>query len=152
MRLTIRAIGQLKKGPEKDLVEHYQQRLHQKVTIQEFISRKHLSGLLLKAHEGELLLQDFPPQAIGIALDEKGELWNSQEFAKHIETFQDQGIREVIFFIGGADGLSEAVLSHCQYHLALGRMTWPHLLVRGLLLEQIYRCQQILAKHPYHRS
>jgi len=152
MQLTIRAIGQLKKGPEKVLVDHYQQRLHPKVTLQEFISRKPLSGPLLKTHEGELLLQDFPLQAVGIALDEKGELWSSQEFARYIEILQGQSIREVIFCIGGADGLSETVLSRCQYRLALGRMTWPHLLVRGLLMEQLYRCQQILANHPYHRS
>lgn len=152
MHLCIRAIGILKKGPEKSLVDYYQRRLHPPVSIQEFPVGSDPNLQHRKVQEGQYLLSHLPRYAVCIALDEGGDLWTSPGLADHLQTFMNKAYQNVLFFIGGADGLSEDVLKHSQYRIAFGRFTWPHLLVRGLLLEQLYRAQQILSNHPYHRK
>ncbi len=102
--------------------------------------------------EGNLLLQAVPKGAIVVALDGKGTQFTSEEFAQRLGKWRDTGVAEVIFLIGGADGLAENVRAKANYVMSLGAMTWPHLLARGMLLEQIYRAQTILAGHPYHRA
>jgi 23S rRNA (pseudouridine1915-N3)-methyltransferase len=106
----------------------------------------------LKAREGELLLSALPARTPLIALDERGSAWSSRALADRIAAWRDRGVAELAFAIGGADGLDAAVLGRAEAVLSLGPMTWPHLLVRGMLLEQLYRAQQILAGHPYHRD
>ena len=81
-----------------------------------------------------------------------GTAWSSRELADRLAAWRDQGTAELAFAIGGAEGLATAVLDRAAATLSLGPMTWPHLLVRGMLLEQLYRAQQILAGHPYHRE
>ena len=106
-----------------------------------------------KAREAELLLGALPERESRIvALDERGKMLSSIEFAGLIGDWRDRGTSEIAFLIGGADGLEPAVTARADLVLSLGRMTWPHLLVRGLLAEQLYRAQQILANHPYHRA
>jgi 23S rRNA (pseudouridine1915-N3)-methyltransferase len=114
--------------------------------------RQRLPAAALKAREAQLILEALPAGARLVALDERGALWSSRAFSERLAAWRDQGTAELAFAIGGADGLGAAVLDRAEATLSLGPMTWPHLLVRGMLLEQLYRSQQILAGHPYHRD
>jgi 23S rRNA (pseudouridine1915-N3)-methyltransferase len=122
------------------------------VIIVEPEEKRRLPATELKQREGELILAAVPAGARLVALDERGEAWTSREFALRLAAWRDAGTAAIAFAIGGADGLSEPVLARADAVMSLGRMTWPHLLVRALLLEQLYRAQQILAGHPYHRD
>jgi 23S rRNA (pseudouridine1915-N3)-methyltransferase len=122
------------------------------VTIVELEVRRRLPAMPLKAREAALILAALPARARLIALDEHGAMWSSRILADRLAAWRDQGVAELAFAIGGADGLSAEILDRADATLSLGPMTWPHLLVRGLLLEQLYRAQQILAGHPYHRK
>ena len=104
-----------------------------------------------KIREGELLLAAVPERALVVALDERGKHVSSADFAKLIGKWGSSG-STIAFLIGGADGHGDAVRARADHLLALGTMTWPHLLVRAMLCEQLYRAQQILAGHPYHRE
>src|SRR4029079_16926727 len=106
----------------------------------------------LKQREAELILAAVPPAARLVALDERGTPWTSRQFAERLASWRDAGAAALAFAIGGADGLGQAVVDRADAVLSLGPMTWPHLLARSLLLEQLYRAQQILAGHPYHRE
>lgn len=101
--------------------------------------------------EAARLLRALPENAVLIALDEGGEDITSGELARRLGQWRDQG-RDLAFLIGGADGLDPPTLAQADWRLALGRLTWPHLLVRLLLAEQLYRASTILAGHPYHRG
>ena len=106
----------------------------------------------MRAREAELILAALPAGARLVALDEHGANWSSRELAERLAAWRDQGTATLAFAIGGAEGLGRAVIQRADAILSLGAMTWPHLLVRGMLLEQLYRAQQILAGHPYHRD
>lgn len=106
----------------------------------------------MKAREAELILAALPQSARLVALDEHGAAWSSRDFADRLAHWRDESVAEAAFAIGGAEGLDAAILDRAHRVLSLGPMTWPHLLVRGMLLEQLYRAQQILAGHPYHRE
>ena len=99
-----------------------------------------------------MILGALPAGVPLVALDERGVQWSSRSLAERIATRRDRGSPELAFAIGGADGLHSMVLDRAEVILSLGSLTWPHLLVRGMLLEQLYRAQQILAGHPYHRG
>jgi 23S rRNA (pseudouridine1915-N3)-methyltransferase len=114
--------------------------------------RQRLPAAALKEREAELILKALPSAAPLIALDEHGAPWSSRDLAAQIALWRDRGCGELAFAIGGAEGLAAAVLGRAQATMSLGPMTWPHLFVRGMLLEQLYRTQQILAGHPYHRE
>ncbi|HLI22430.1 MAG TPA: 23S rRNA (pseudouridine(1915)-N(3))-methyltransferase RlmH [Stellaceae bacterium] len=151
MRITIVAIGRHKAGPLKSLQEFYAARIRWPLTVREVEERRKLPPGELKSREGELILAALPKDASLVALDGRGKSLSSAEFADRLGRWRDADAA-LAFAIGGADGLSVAVLDRAQLVLSLGAMTWPHLLVRGMLLEQIYRGQQILAGHPYHRE
>lgn len=120
--------------------------------IVELEVRQRLPAALLKEREAELILNAWPSGVPLVALDARGSLQSSRDFADRLGQWRDRGVAELAFAIGGANGLGAAVLERAQETLSLGPMTWPHLLVRGMLLEQLYRAQQILAGHPYHRE
>ena len=101
--------------------------------------------------EGELLLKAVPPQSLMVALDRRGRELDSEGFAHRLTRWRDDSVADVAFLIGGADGHGEALLKKCGLVLSFGPMTWPHLLARAMLAEQIYRAQQLVAGHPYHR-
>jgi len=151
MKLTLLCVGNLKAGPEKALLDQYRTRLSWPLEIREVICRKTGTPDQIKGWEGELLLQAIDPDSIVMGLDERGASFTSPEFAKILENYRHEGTKSMTFLIGGADGLSDPVRNRCQRLISFGRMTWPHLLVRGLLVEQLYRAQQILSGHPYHR-
>ena len=99
-----------------------------------------------------MILGALPVGARLIVLDQRGAAWTSRDFADRLAAWRDGGIGALAFAIGGAEGLAAAVIDRADTVLSLGAMTWPHFLARGMLLEQLYRAQQILAGHPYHRE
>ncbi len=130
----------------------YAKRIVPPATILELEEKRPLPPAQLKAREAELILAALPAGARLVALDRGGTAWSSRELAGHLADWRDHGTGAVAFAIGGAEGLAAAVLERADAVLSLGAMTWPHLLVRTMLLEQLYRAQQILAGHPYHRE
>jgi len=152
MHLWLIAVGRLRTGPEQALVRHYAERLVSPVETREVEEKRRLPAAELREREGALLLAALPNGATAVALDTRGKVLTSEDFAARIARWRDGGIADLAFLIGGADGLSDAVRKRAELVLSLGAMTWPHLLVRGMLLEQLYRAQQILAGHPYHRA
>ncbi|HEY4136610.1 MAG TPA: 23S rRNA (pseudouridine(1915)-N(3))-methyltransferase RlmH [Alphaproteobacteria bacterium] len=152
MRLQILAVGKAKAGPQRDLYDLYAGRLRWPLRLVEVEEKRKLAADALKAREAELLLAQLPAGAKLCALDEHGTAVGSADFAGWLRQWQDQGAADVAFAIGGADGHGAALLARADRKLALGALTWPHMLVRGMLAEQLYRAQQILAGHPYHRE
>lgn len=152
MKIVIAAVGRLRDAPSRALFEDYAKRLSWPVVAREVELKRALSGPLAKAEEGRLLLEAIGDRATIVALDEHGADWSSADFAGRIGAWRDQGVAELAFAIGGADGHAEALLKRAAATVAFGRMTWPHRLARVMLVEQIYRAQQIIAGHPYHRE
>lgn len=152
MKIVIAAVGRLRDAPSRALFEDYAKRLSWPVAVREIELKRALSGLQAKAEEGRLLLEAIGDRATVVALDEHGAEWSSADFAGRVGAWRDQGVAELAFAIGGADGHAEAVLKRAAATVAFGRMTWPHRLARVMLVEQIYRAQQIIAGHPYHRE
>jgi 23S rRNA (pseudouridine1915-N3)-methyltransferase len=151
MRLLIAAAGKWKSGPERALFEQYAGRIACALELREIEVKKKLKADLLKRREGELLLAQVPDGAVIVALDEAGKTLSSAAFAEKLGRWRDEA-RDVVFLIGGADGLDGAVKKSANFVIGFGSQTWPHLLVRSLLAEQIYRAECILAGHPYHRG
>jgi 23S rRNA (pseudouridine1915-N3)-methyltransferase len=155
MRITISAVGKFggsKNVPERVLFDHYYGRINGSFNLKEVEEKRRLPDREKKQSEGALLLKSVPNGAFVVALDEKGKSLSSVEFSKKIGAWQDDGVRDAVFIIGGADGHAEDVLKRANFKFSLGALTWPHLLVRGLLAEQIFRAQSILTGHPYHRE
>jgi 23S rRNA (pseudouridine1915-N3)-methyltransferase len=152
MRVHLIAVGKLKPGPHAALARHYAERLTFPLTLRDVEEKRPLPPAELKAREASLLLAALPRGATSVALDERGKALASDAFAARLGRWRDAGVADLAFLIGGAEGLAETVRQQAELVLSLGPMTWPHLLVRGMLLEQLYRAQQILAGHPYHRG
>jgi 23S rRNA (pseudouridine1915-N3)-methyltransferase len=151
LKLDVIAPGRLRKGPFFDLAQEYARRIKWSLTLYE-IESKLTDPRAAQADESRKITEHIKAGAYVIALDEKGESLRSQDFAKTLETLQNSGERHLQFIIGGADGLTGDIKSRANLLLSFGRQTWPHLLARVMLLEQIYRAQQILSGHPYHRE
>jgi 23S rRNA (pseudouridine1915-N3)-methyltransferase len=152
LKLTIACIGRAGRGPERDLYEHYAGRIRWPLTLRELEEKKKLPPAELIRREGELLLAALPDNSVPVALDRRGKVLDSEAFAKRLERWRDDGVADLAFLIGGADGHGEALMQKASLILSFGAMTWPHLLARAMLAEQIYRAQQLLAGHPYHRA
>lgn len=152
MRLTLIAVGRAKKGPEQELFASYQKRLRPSLELIEVEEKRRLSDAELMAREAELILAKVPEGAYVIALDERGKAMKSRAFSRFLTTEQDNGTRDMVFLIGGANGLAPEVRDRANKLLCFGPQTWPHMLVRSMLAEQIYRAQSIQAGHPYHRD
>lgn len=152
MRITIAAVGRLRAGPMQDLLAEYLRRLTWPCDLKEVEEKRQMPPEALKRREGELLLQSLPKQARLIVLDGRGKALTSEAFARVIQDHREAGTGDLAFAIGGAEGLSEAVRAAAERSIAFGAMTWPHLLVRVMLAEQLYRAQSILTGHPYHRA
>ncbi len=151
MQITIAAIGKARQSPEQSLMEQYIRQTGWKVALRELQVRKNLSGDALKEAEAALLLEAAGSSVI-VALDERGKLLTSPEFSAQLIRWQDAGEAQVTFCIGGADGLAEVVRRKARLVLGFGAMTWPHMLVRAMLAEQLYRAWTISTGHPYHRA
>jgi 23S rRNA (pseudouridine1915-N3)-methyltransferase len=160
MRLVVAAIGRLKDGPERDLTERYRKRAEQTgrrigfrdteiVEIRE--SRAQEVGKRM-VEEAIALANVIPDRAVTIVLDERGESRDSTTLAQQLARWRDDGRPAAVFLIGGDDGLAPTLRDKATMRLAFGSATWPHQLVRIMLLEQIYRAMSILSGHPYHRA
>ncbi len=152
MRITLVAVGRAKADPAAELTDLYAARLRWPFELKEVEERRALPPAQLKTREGRLILAALPGGARLVALDERGRGLNSRAFAALVGRWRDEGLRDLAFAIGGAEGLAGEVLEQAALRLSLGPMTWPHLLVRPLLAEQLYRAQCILEGHPYHRG
>lgn len=154
MRLVLAAIGRLRGGALADAFADYAGRLQAarwRLDVVECEERRPLPPAGRMAREAEMLRAAIPAGAYAVALDERGRALSSADFASRLGRLRDAG-RDVAFLIGGADGLDPALRAEADLVLGLGAMTWPHMLVRVMLAEQIYRAQSILAGHPYHRA
>ena len=155
MKVTICAVGRLRKGPELELISDYLERFGKAgrslglgpAQVVEVEDRKNLG---MEA-EAALLERTVPAGAVLIVLDERGEVISSPEFAAKLGGWRD-GARDLAFVIGGADGIAPALRARADCAISFGRMVWPHMLVRVMLAEQLYRAGQILAGTPYHRA
>ena len=139
MLLHIVARGRIGRGPEAELVERYLRRIPWPVRVAELPD----AGGKIPALDGQTRV---------VMLDETGEMLGSKSFAERLGRWRDDGVRETRFLIGAADGFSDAERARADLLLSFGRMTWPHLLARAMLAEQLFRATSILANHPYHRE
>ncbi len=152
MRLFLIAVGRARKGPEQALFDHYAGRLSRPVLLKEVEEKRSLPAPELKKKEGQLLMRAIPGGSTVAALDERGRSLSSVAFAQRLRAWQDEGVRDLAFLVGGAAGLDGKVRDRADFVFSLGAFTWPHMLVRGLLVEQLFRAQCILTGHPYHRE
>ena len=139
MLLHIVARGKIGRSPEADLVDRYLKRISWKTKLTELPERG-----------GKL--PELPPASVSIVLDERGQAMSSTDLAGRLEAWRDGGKREARFLIGAADGHDDALRKDADLLLSFGPATWPHLLVRAMLAEQLFRATSILANHPYHRE
>ena len=151
MRISIVAVGRLKRGPERDLFQRFAARLSWPLDVREIEERRRSAGPGRRPGEAALLRAACPQGAVVVALDRRGAALSSEDLAARLAHWRDAG-RGVAFVIGGPDGLDAGFRAAAELALSFGAVTWPHLLMRALLAEQLYRAQQILARHPYHRS
>lgn len=152
MRVTVAAVGRARPGPLADLFDEYARRCPWPIRLVEVAQQSRLAPERARAEEARLLLRVVPPGAVVVALDERGANLTSEALAERLAAWRDAGRRELACLIGGPEGLGRAVLERADLTLAFGAMTWPHLLVRAMLAEQLYRASTILAGHPYHRG
>lgn len=139
MLLHIVARGKIGRSPEAELVERYLKRIAWPTRISE-----------LPDQGGKV--PDLPANSVTVVLDERGQALTSVELAKRLERWRDDGKRETRFLIGAADGHDDEQRRSADLLLSFGEATWPHLLVRAMLAEQLFRATSILANHPYHRE
>ena len=155
MRVHVCAVGRLRAGPERDLVDDYLQRFDRTgralslgPLVEHEVEDKRGGGM---AAEAELLSRAVPSGAVMVPLDERGRVLSSPEFAEQIARWRDGGRQDLAFVIGGADGIDPGLRARADFSISFGRMVWPHMLVRVMLAEQLYRAAAILAGTPYHR-
>lgn len=159
MRLVVIAIGRLKQGPERDLAQRYRERFDdigrklgfRGLEIHEIPESRAREAAARIAEEAAAIAALIPDKSSIIALDERGDAMDSASFAQHLGRWRDESVPGTVFLIGGADGLSPDLRRKARLSVAFGKATWPHQMVRVMLLEQIYRAATILSGHPYHR-
>lgn len=150
MHVIIAAVGRMKDTPLRAAWDDYAARLPWKLELREVESRLS-DGPQRVADEGALLRRAVEPAARLVALDRGGRDVDSEALAGRLADWRDDARLPIGFVIGGADGLPSDLVADAHMALAFGRQTWPHLLARVMLLEQLYRCQSIMTGHPYHR-
>jgi len=160
MRLIVVAVGKLKQGPERDLAERYRARFDdlgrklgfRGLDIHELAESRAREAPARMAEEAAAIAALIPDGAALVALDERGQSLPSATFASQLGRWRDEQVPGTVFVIGGADGLSPELRRKAKLSLSFGAATWPHQMVRVMLLEQIYRAATIMAGHPYHRA
>jgi 23S rRNA (pseudouridine1915-N3)-methyltransferase len=160
MRIVVAAVGRLKQGPERELAERYRRRAAdsgrsaglQAVDVVEIRESRAGDSARRMLEESIAIANIVPDRAATVILDERGESMNSASFAGRLQGWRTQDAPAVAFVIGAADGLAPGLREKADLAIAFGAATWPHQLVRIMLLEQLYRAVTILAGHPYHRS
>jgi len=160
MRLVVISIGRLKQGPERELAQRYRERFDdfgrklgfQGLEIHEIAESRARDAATRIADEAAAMAAAIPVKSVLVALDERGDNIDSAAFARQLGRWRDEAVGSTIFAIGGADGLSPDLRRKAKLRIAFGSATWPHQMVRVMLLEQLYRAATILAGHPYHRA
>jgi 23S rRNA (pseudouridine1915-N3)-methyltransferase len=160
MRIVVIAVGRLKQGPERELAERYQKRfgeIGRKLgfrgpDIREIGESRAREAKARIAEEATAISAAIPENSVLVTLDEHGDNIDSATLARLLGRWRDQAVADTIFAIGGADGLSPDLQGKAKFRVAFGAATWPHQMVRVMLLEQLYRAATILAGHPYHRA
>ncbi|MCY1128161.1 23S rRNA (pseudouridine(1915)-N(3))-methyltransferase RlmH [Frigidibacter sp. RF13] len=156
MKVTLVVVGRLRAGPELTLISDYLERFDRTgralglgpARVVEVEDKK---GLGMEA-EAALIERALPQGALLVTLDERGRTLSSPEFAEEMARWRDGGRQEVTFVIGGADGIAPGLRAKADVSISFGKMVWPHMLVRVMLAEQLYRAASILAGAPYHRA
>ena len=151
MRIVIAAVGRARQGPFKELCDDYAGRLTWPVTFKEIQADKSRSAAARKKQEATRLSGAVPKSALTVALDAGGEALSSEALARRLEDWNARST-DLAFLIGGPDGLEASLRKGADHVLSLGSMTWPHLMARVMLVEQLYRASCILSGHPYHRQ
>ncbi len=156
MRVHLCAVGRLRSGPERDLLDDYATRFDRSGRAlglgplsQHEVEDKRGGGM---EAEAELLARSVPNGALLAVLDERGRVMSSPDFADQLARWRDAGRQDVAFVIGGADGIAPGLRDRADFALSFGAMVWPHMLVRVMLAEQLYRAATILGGGPYHRA
>ncbi len=160
MRLVVISIGRLKQGPERELAERYRERFDdlgrklgfRGLDVHEIAESRARDAATRMTEEAAAISAAMPEKSVLVALDERGDNLDSLAFARHLGRWRDEQVANTIFAIGGADGLSPDLRRKAKLRMAFGAATWPHQMVRVMLLEQVYRAATILAGHPYHRA
>ena len=160
MRVTVAAIGRLKAGPERDLLARYLDRAERTgrgvgigpIDIREIADARARDGAARRRSESAALGEILADCSRLVVLDERGRSITSHDLAARLRDWRDSGVRHLGIAIGGAEGIDGRLRGSASLVLALGAMTWPHQLVRVMLVEQLYRATTILAGHPYHRQ
>lgn len=156
MRVHICAVGRLRQGPERELYTDYMTRFDRTgkalglgpIKLIEVEDKKH-GGM---SAEADLLRRAVPEGALMCIMDERGKTFSSPDFSNNLAVWRDQGRSDIAFVIGGADGIDPSLRSQADASLSFGKMVWPHMLVRVMLAEQLYRAASILSGGPYHRA
>lgn len=146
------AVGRLREPGLRAAFDTFQKRLGKRLSVQEIVLKRNLPAGRQADEEGVACAAAVPASAACVALDGRGKALSSEAFADRLAAWQDGGIRRVCFVIGGAYGHGQAIIDRADLILSLGPMTWPHLLVRVMLAEQLYRATCILSGHPYHHG
>jgi 23S rRNA (pseudouridine1915-N3)-methyltransferase len=160
VRVQVLAVGRLKAGAETDLAARYLKRAAQSgraiglraIEIVEIRESRAGDAARRKTEEAIAIANVIPDGAAIVVLDERGDALSSADFAAQLGSWRDSGGQDLAFVIGGADGLAETLRDRARLTLGFGAATWPHQLVRIMLLEQLYRAITILSGHPYHRE
>ncbi len=152
MHCLIASAGKWKASPERELFEEYRRRLPWPLELSEVIIKTAPTNPAFVEHESAQLLKACAKAERLVALDAGGKTLSSEDIAAQLGRWQDEGVRSLGFLIGGHDGLHESARKKAHQLWSFGRVTWPHLLMRTLLAEQLYRASTILSGHPYHRG
>ncbi len=160
MRLIVTAIGRMKHGPERELAERYRKRFDdvarklgfRSLEIHEIPESRARDAASRSAEEAAAISAVLPANSLVVVLDEHGQNFDSSVFANQLGRWRDAAVGTTTFIIGGADGLSPELRRKAKLAIAFGSATWPHQMVRIMLLEQLYRAATILSGHPYHRA
>lgn len=156
MRVHLCVVGRLRKGPEKDLIDDYLNRFNKSgrafglgpVSVLEMEDKKG-GGM---GPEADLIRRAIPKGALIAIMDERGDVISSPDFAKKLSGWADRGVSDLAIVIGGADGIDPSLRAEADFALSFGKMVWPHMLVRVMIAEQLYRSASILSGGPYHRG
>jgi len=156
MRVSLCVVGRLRGGPERDLIDDYLMRFDRTgralglgpASVIEVEDKKGGGSVA----EAALLRKSIPEGALLVTLDERGRVMTSPEFATKLAGWRDNSQRDLAFMIGGADGIAPDLRAEADFSLSFGKMVWPHMLVRVMLAEQLYRAANILSGGPYHRA
>ena len=160
MRVVVAAVGRLKQGPERELAERYRKRAAEAgrsaglsaVDVIEIKESRAGDADRRMVEESIAIANVIPERAATVILDARGETISSAAFAGRLQEWRQQNKAAVVFIIGAADGLAPSLRENASIAIAFGTATWPHQLVRVMLLEQLYRAVTILSGHPYHRA